>query len=123
MSKIIKIKDIEVKIRTAKDNNDYICLTDMARLKNKEEPRFVVQKWLSAKYTIQFIGIWEQIHNPNFNRTEFDTVRNEAGVPSFMLSPEKWINSTNAIGITSKAGRYDGGTYAPVVNSKTFREK
>ncbi len=111
MSKSIIIKDIEVKIRTAKDNNDYICLTDMAKLKNKDEPRFVVQKWLSARYTIQFIGIWEEMYNPIFNRTEFGTVRNEAGVPSFMLSPERWINLTNAIGIRSSAGRY-GGTYA-----------
>jgi hypothetical protein len=111
MSKSIIIKDIEVKIRTAKDNNDYICLTDMAKIKNKDEPRFVVQKWLSARYTIQFIGIWEEMYNPVFNRTEFGTVRNEAGVPSFMLSPERWINQTNAIGIRSSAGRY-GGTYA-----------
>lgn len=112
MSKTIKIKDIEIRIRTDPNNDDYICLTDMARLKNPDEPRFVVQKWLSAKYTIQFMGIWEQMHNPNFNRTEFDTVRNQAGISSFMLSPDKWIGTTNAIGLTSKAGRYDGGTYA-----------
>ncbi len=108
----ITIKDIEVKIRTSKDNNDYICLTDMARIKNKEEPRFVVHKWLSAKYTIQFMGSWEIMNNPNFNRTEFDTVRNQAGTSSFILSPDRWISTTNAIGIQSKSGRYDGGTYA-----------
>lgn len=112
MSKSIKIQNINISVNTSQDDNDYICLTDMAKRKNPEDPRFVVQKWMSARYTIEFIGIWEQIHNINFNRTEFDTFKNQSGSNSFMMSPSKWINYTNAIGIKSKAGRYRGGTFA-----------
>ncbi len=111
MSKIIKIKDIEVKIRTAKDNNDYICLTDMAKSKNSEFPADVIKNWLRTRFTMDFIGSWEIIHNPNFKLVEFDQFRNQAGVNSFVLNPEKWINLTGAVGMTTSSGRY-GGTYA-----------
>jgi hypothetical protein len=112
MSKTIKIKDIEVRIRTAKDNNDYICLTDMAKLKNNSSPDDVIKNWMRVRYTIDFLGIWESIYNPDFNPVEFDGFRKSSGENSFTLSPTKWIESVNAIGITSKSGRYDGGTYA-----------
>jgi len=113
MSKKISIQNIEVSVRTSKDDNDYFSLTDMAKWKNPEDPRFVVQKWMSAKFTIEFLGIWELLNNPeNFNRTEFDSVKNQAGSNSFSMSPEKWKKITNAIGIRSKSGRYGGGTFA-----------
>ncbi len=83
----------------------------MAKWKNPESPRFVVQKWLSTKYTISFLGVWENLYNVNFKRAEFGTFKNEAGVNSFSMSPTKWIKETNAIGIRSAAGRY-GGTFA-----------
>lgn len=80
-------------------------------LKSFEDPRFVIQNWLRNRNTLEFIGLWEIIHNPDFNRVQFDTFRNEAGLNRFTMTPSKWIESTNAIGIISKSGRY-GGTYA-----------
>jgi hypothetical protein len=113
MAKLITIQNTDISIKTSKEGNDYISLTDMAKWKNPEDPRFVVQKWLSTKYTIQFLGIWEELHNSDvFNRPEFEAVKNQAGTNSFSMSPDKWIKSTNAIGIRSKAGRYGGGTFA-----------
>lgn len=113
MSKKLSIHNVEVSVRTSKDDNDYFSLTDMAKWKNPEDPRFVVQKWMSTKFTIEFLGIWELLNNPeNFNRTEFDAVKNQAGSNSFSMSPEKWKKTTNAIGIRSKSGRYGGGTFA-----------
>ncbi|MFA6048113.1 MAG: KilA-N domain-containing protein [Parcubacteria group bacterium] len=109
--KEINIKGTIVTFFSGKDN-DFICLTDMAKSKNADDPRFVVQKWMSARYTMEFIGLWEQMHNNNFNRAEFDTFKNQAGSNSFSMSPDKWIKSTNAIGIRSKSGRYGGGTFA-----------
>jgi len=89
---------------------DYISLTDMAKHKNAEIPAHVISHWLSTKYTIEFIGIWEIINNPNFNLTEFRGFKNASG-GSFTLSPKQWIERTNAIGIISSAGKY-GGTFA-----------
>lgn len=93
-------------------NEDYISLTDIARRKNPTEPRFVVQNWMKTRFTVEFLGIWEQIHNPTFNCVEFDTFKNEAGSNAFVLTPDKWLKATNAIGIQSKSGRYGGGTFA-----------
>ena len=92
--------------------NDYFSLTDIARYKNPEAPRFVIQNWMRRIDTIQYIGLWEQLNNPNFNRVEFDTFRSEAGHNYFTMTPKKWIDGVNAIGIISKAGKYNGGTYA-----------
>lgn len=96
----ISIKGTIVTFFSEKDE-DYVCLTDMARSKNVDDPRFVVQKWMSTRYTIEFIGLWEQMYNINFNRAEFDTFKNEAGSNSFSMSPDKWIKATMAIGIRS----------------------
>ena len=90
---------------------DFISLTDIARHKNPETTGLVISHWLSTRYTIEFMGLWEKIHNPNFNVTEFRNIKNEAGSNGFILSSKNWITSTDAIGIVSKAGRY-GGTYA-----------
>ncbi|EKD44088.1 MAG: hypothetical protein ACD_71C00241G0005 [uncultured bacterium (gcode 4)] len=91
---------------------DYISLTDIARYKNAETTGLVISHWLSTRYTVEFLGIWEQIHNPNFNVTEFSDIKNQSGSNGFVLSGKQWIEKTNAIGIISKPGRYGWGTYA-----------
>jgi hypothetical protein len=91
---------------------DYISLTDMAKHKNADATGVVISHWLSTRYTIRFMGIWEQINNPNFNVTEFGNIKNESGDNGFVLTSKQWIERTNAIGITAKPGRYAGGTFA-----------
>ena len=93
-----------------RENHDYISLTDMVR--NFEDGSVLIEKWLRNKNTIEFIGIWEQIYNPNFNSPEFEGIKNEAGLNRFTLSVKKWINKTNAIGLFAKTGRYESGTFA-----------
>jgi len=90
---------------------DYISLTDLAKHKNAEHTGVVIAHWLSTRYTVEFMGIWEKVNNPNFNVTEFSYIRNESGSNGYVLSAKQWIKKTKAIGITAKAGRY-GGTYA-----------
>jgi hypothetical protein len=113
MKKINKIivKDVVVSL-VSKNGSDYLSLTDMAKSKNASFPADVVKNWLKTRFTIDFMGIWEQMNNPKFNMVEFDQFKSQAGVNSFVLSPEKWVKSTNAIGIRSKSGRYGGGTFA-----------
>lgn len=93
------------------DHDDYISLTDIAKFKNVDDPRFVIQNWMRARSSIEFLGIWELLNNPDFNRVEFDTVKIQSGSNAFVMTPSKWIDLTGAIGIVSKAGRY-GGTFA-----------
>ena len=101
-----------LQIAVIKNNDEeYISLTDMAKFKDREATGIVIANWLSTKYTIQFIGAWEQVHNPTFNVMEFHNIKNEAGSNGFILSSSRWIQKTNAIGIRSSAGRY-GGTFA-----------
>jgi hypothetical protein len=112
MSKTKKIevlhRDVSIKMV---NREDYICITDIAKYKNSDDPRFVIQNWMKTRSTVEFLGIWEIINNADFNRVEFDTVKNESGSNAFVLTPAKWVKLTNAIGIFSKSGRY-GGTYA-----------
>ena len=107
----ILAKGFSIQVYTEDYKNDYISLTDIARYKNTDDPRFVIQNWMRNRNTLEFIGIWEVLNNPKFNRVQFDTFRNEAGLNRFTMTPSKWIEATEAIGIVSKAGRY-GGTYA-----------
>ena len=93
------------------DQSDYISLTDIAKKKNLEFPADVIKNWLRVRSTIDFLGLWEQLNNPDFKLVEFDQFRQDSGANSFVLSPQKWIKTTNAKGIISKSGRY-GGTYA-----------
>ena len=93
------------------DKGDFISLTDIARHRDGERSDYILQNWMRNRSTIEFMGLWEQFNNPNFNSIEFDGIRNMAGSNSFSLTPKRWMESTNAIGIVSKAGRY-GGTYA-----------
>jgi KilA-N domain len=109
-SRIIVVKDKLITI-IKQGNQDYISLTDIARNKNMEEPKDVVKNWMRSRTTIEFLGLWEQLYNANFKGVEFDSLLFEAGSNSFTLSPSKWINYTNAIGIITKAGN-NGGTYS-----------
>ena len=115
MSKVkkdtIEAKGFAIQIYTEDFKNDYISLTDIARYKNVHEPKDVVKNWLRVRDTIDFLGLWETIHNPNFKGVEFDSFRKDAGTNAFTLSPQRWIENTNAIGIISKSGR-GGGTFA-----------
>ena len=106
----IEVKGIEIVVYSKKDD-DYISLTDIARYKNPTAPKDVVKNWMRTRSTIEFIGLWEKIHNPNFKGVEFDSFLFQAGSNSFVLSPSKWIEATDAIGIVSKAGS-GGGTFA-----------
>src|SRR5690554_773399 len=106
-NKKITIEGAEITV-LSQDANDYISLTDMARSQMQD---VVIIKWLSLKSTIEYLGEWESLYNPDFNYTEFGTIKNAAGSNNFVLSVKQWIESTQAIGITAKAGRY-GGTYA-----------
>ena len=94
------------------NNNDYISLTDLARYADNEEPRLPIRDWMRNKDVISFLGLWEQLNNEYFKGGEFATFKNEAGSNKFKMSPQKWIRETNAIGIISKSGRYNGGTFA-----------
>ena len=110
-SDTLHVKGIDVGIYTEDYRNEYISLTDIARFRNSDDPRFAIQNWMRNRNTIEFLGLWESLHNPNFNRVQFDTFRTEAGLNRFGMTPSKWVENTGAIGITAKAGRY-GGTYA-----------
>ncbi len=107
-----KLKVLGTKIALASQKKEeYISLTDIARYKNPIEPKDIVKNWMRNKNTIEFLGLWEKINNRNFKGVEFNHFRNQAGSNSFVLSPKKWIEATNAIGLTSQSGKY-GGTFA-----------
>ena len=95
----IHAQGIEIGIYTTDFENEFISLTDIAKYRNEDDPRFVIQNWMRNRNTIEFLGVWETLHNPNFNRVQFDTVKNEAGANRFVMTPTKWIEQTNAIGI------------------------
>ena len=103
--------DISV-VTTVGSEDDYISLTDIAKHRNPEFPADVVKNWMRLRSTLEFLGLWEELNNPNFNMVDFDQFKNDAGSNAFVMSPQKWIKSTNAIGLISKSGRYGGGTFA-----------
>jgi hypothetical protein len=107
---IINVQGLAVNI-ISQSQDDYISITDIARHRDAERSDYILQNWLRNRSTIEFIGLWELLHNPNFKSIEFDGFKNIAGSNSFSLTPKRWIETTNAIGIVSKTGRY-GGTYA-----------
>ena len=106
----IHAKGLDIEIYTTDFQNEYISLTDIAKYKS-DEPAAVIQNWMRNRDIIEFLGLWESLHNPAFKPLEFEGSRNQAGSNAFTMSPNKWINATNAVGIISKSGRY-GGTYA-----------
>ncbi len=110
MSKKIEVLSREVRL-TGVNDQDYVCLTDIARYKDPDRTDYLISNWLRNRNTIEFLGLWEQINNPGFNPIEFDGIKSQAGLNSFILTAKQWTERTGAIGIQSKAGRY-GGTYA-----------
>ena len=109
-NKIINVQGREIALISDKVN-DYISLTDMARYRDTERTNYIIQNWMRTRSAIEFCGLWEQLNNPDFKGIEFDAFKNESGSNSFALTPQKWIEKTNAKGIISKSGRY-GGTFA-----------
>ena len=105
-------KGFEIAIYTEDFRDEYISLTDIAKYRNADDPRFIIQNWMRSRDVIDFLGIWELLHNPDFNRVNFEAVKNEAGYNRFVMTPTKWIEQTGAKGIICKAGRYGGGTFA-----------
>ena len=110
MSKII-VKEQEITITQINDD-DYISLTDIARIKNDEDTNMVISSWIRRVDTIEFLKLWEIINNENFKPTDFEGFKSKPGQNAFTISPKKWIELTNAIGLKVKSGRYNGGTYA-----------
>lgn len=109
-NKTINVQGREIALISDKVN-DYISLTDMARYRDAERTNYIIQNWMRTRSAIEFCGLWEQLNNPDFKSIEFDAFKNESGSNSFALTPQKWIEGTNAKGIVSKSGRY-GGTFA-----------
>ena len=107
----IMVKDTPISVIRI-DKTDFISLTDLAKYQNSSDPSFTVKNWLRRVSTIDYIGLWEQLHNSNFNLVEFDQIKTEYGKNSFAMSPTQWIKRTNSIGIISKGGRYSIGTFA-----------
>ena len=107
---IIEVRGAAITVLSQKET-DFICLTDIARVKNADRSDDLVRNWIRNRNTVEFLGIWEQLNNPDFNPVEFDGIKMQAGLNSFAMTPKQWIEKTNAIGIVSHAGRY-GGTYA-----------
>ena len=107
----IKVQDKEITIITVEER-DYISLTDMANAKDSvSRAADIIKNWLRSRYSLEFLGTWEQINNPDFKVVEFDHFKSQAGLPSFVLSVSEWVEKTNAVGIIVKKGKY-GGTYA-----------
>ena len=110
MADKIDVQGKEITI-ISRERQDYISLTDIAKYRNSDAPADIVKNWMRNRSTIEFLGLWEQLNNADFKLVEFDQFKNEAGANHFVLSPQRWIESTHAIGLISKSGRY-GGTFA-----------
>ncbi len=110
-TKHIIVQGSKISLLLRPDNNDYISLTDMAK---KFGDDVLIYQWMRNRNTVEFLGIWERMHNPDFKGIEFETFKKQAGIHSFSLTPKKWVDATSAIGVFSKAGRYGGGTYAHI---------
>lgn len=106
----IKVKDLSINITGIQDN-DYISLTDLARIKNPKEPKDVVKNWMRSRATLEYLGLWENMNNPEFRGVDFEPLLSETGKNSFTMSPTRWINEFNSIGIKTKATK-NGGTFA-----------
>ena len=107
---VIEVRGTAIVILNQNDQ-DFLSLTDIARHRNSQEPFAIINNWMRSRSTIEFLGLWENLSNPNFKPLEFERFRNEAGSNYFVLSPQRWIEATQAVGITAKSGRY-GGTFA-----------
>ena len=110
--KTIQVEGNDISFFTSKEQEDYISLTDIAKKINPDLPADVISNWIRNKDTIEFLEVWEKLNNPHFNLVQLHEVKNEAGHNRFVISPSKWIEKTNAIGLVTKSGRYGGGTFA-----------
>src|SRR3989339_617090 len=110
MAEKISVQGNEISI-ISREQEDYISLTDIAKYRNRQEPFAIINNWMRNRSTIEFLGLWEKLSNPEFKPLEFERFKNEAGSNYFVLSPQRWIEATQSVGITSKSGRY-GGTFA-----------
>jgi KilA-N domain len=110
--KTFQVEGSDITFFTSKEQEDYISLTDIAKKVNPDLPADVISNWIRNKDTIEFLEVWETLNNPNFNPVQLHEVKNEAGFNRFVISPTKWIERTNAIGLMTKSGRYGGGTFA-----------
>lgn len=108
----IHAKGLEIGIYTNDFENEFISLTDIARYRNNDDPRYVIQNWMKNRHTIDFLAAWETIHNDNFKRVQMHAFRSQISLNRFVMTPEKWVKETDAIGIVSRRGRYGSGTYA-----------
>lgn len=107
----ISAKGVKIAVVSDGGYNDYISLTDIAKYKNPEYPGYVIQNWMRNRSTIEFLGLWEQINNPNFNYLEFEAIKNDSGSNAFVMTPKRWVTDIRAIGVVTKQGRY-AATYA-----------
>lgn len=105
------VKGYEI-VTFKKNDDDYISLTDIAKFRDTDRTDYIIQNWLRNRNTIELLGFWEKMYNPNFNPIEFEGFKKQAGLNSFVLTPKQWIERTSAIGVVSKSGRYGGGTFA-----------
>jgi KilA-N domain len=110
--KTITVEGSDVTILLDNEQHDFFSITDIAKKFNQENPSVLIINWMRTKDTLEFLGVWEKLNNPHFNLIEFDKVKQEAGYNRFIISVGKWISTTNAIGMTTKSGRYGSGTYA-----------
>ena len=101
MDKLI-VRGTEINVQWDLKRDDFLSLTDIAKIKDSDNPRYIIQNWLRNRNTIEFLGVWETLYNPDFNRVEFDAFRSQAGLNSFVMTPQKWADATGAVGIVSK---------------------
>jgi hypothetical protein len=111
-NKSIEVNGLQITYQSQKGSDEYISLTDMARVRDTDNYGLVISHFLSTSYTVEYMGLWEKVNNPNFNLTEFSKVRNEAGKNGFVMTAKQWADKLNGIGIVSYSGRYNGGTFA-----------
>jgi hypothetical protein len=110
--KTILVEGNEIALLSEKTTNDYFSLTDIAKKINADSPADLIASWMRNKDTIEFLGVWEMLNNPDFNLVQLEEVKKQAGYNRFIISPSKWIETTNSIGLITKTGRYGGGTFA-----------
>ncbi|GHT83543.1 hypothetical protein FACS1894125_7190 [Actinomycetota bacterium] len=113
MKDIIKVQGSEISVKRI-ENSNYISLTDMAKYRDINEPYIVIANWMRTQFTIDYLSLWEKLHNNNFNPIEIDRFKLQSGANGFTMTPRKWVDSTNAMGMYSKAGRHGGGTFAHI---------
>ena len=108
VTETIHANGIEIGIYTTDFENEFLSLTDIAKYRNEDDPRFVIQNWMRNRNTIEFLAVWEILHNPDFNRVQFEAVKKDAGTNAYMFSIKVWNEILKGIGIITKSGRYDG---------------